>query len=318
MRALLFDTQLRLDTEYPEPTLQMGEALIRPHLVGICNTDIEITRGYMGFQGVLGHEFVGTIVACDDHAWLGQRVVGEINAACGQCAVCARGATSHCPHRTTLGIDRRDGAMAELLSLPVSCLHAVPDSVPDQAAVFTEPLAAALQILEQAHLRPTERVAVIGDGKLGLLIAQVLRLPGCDVTLVGHHPERWPIVQTLGIHASTTEGLESGSFDVAVDCTGQASGLMTARQLLHPRGRLILKSTFAGDSPLNLSMIVVDEITIVGSRCGPFAPALRLLEHGLVQTEPLISGCFPLAEGLRAFEASRGQLKILLEVPDVS
>lgn len=317
MRALLFDTQLRLETQYPEPALRAGEALIRPHLVGICNTDIEITRGYMGFHGVLGHEFVGTVVACDDQAWLGRRVVGEINAACGQCAMCARGITSHCPNRTTLGIDRRDGAMAELLSLPVACLHAVPASVPDRAAVFTEPLAAALQILEQAHLRPTERVAVIGDGKLGLLIAQVLRLPGCDVTLVGHHPERWEVAHAQGVHASTAQELESGSFDVAVDCTGQPGGLMTARELLHPRGRLILKSTFAGDTPLNLSMVVVDEITIVGSRCGPFAPALRLLEHGLVQTEPLIAGCFPLVDGLRAFAAAHGQLKILLEVPDV-
>ena len=318
MRALLFDTQLRFVPDYPTPVVQPGEALIRPHLVGICNTDIEITRGYMDFHGVLGHEFVGTVVACDDAQWVGRRVVGEINAACGQCMVCARGETSHCPNRTTLGIDRRDGAMAELFSLPVSCLHAVPESIPDEAAVFTEPLAAALQILEQVHLRPTERVAVIGDGKLGLLIAQVLRLPGCAVTLVGRHPERWGMIQTLGVCGSMARELEPGSFDVAVDCTGQASGLMTARNLLHPRGRLVLKSTFAGDSPLNLSMIVVDEITIVGSRCGPFAPALRLLEQGLVQTRPLIANRFPLADGLHAFDASRGQLKILLEVPDVS
>lgn len=318
MRALLFDTQLRFVPDYPAPVVQPSEALIRPHLVGICNTDIEITRGYRGFHGVLGHEFVGTVVACDDATWVGRRVVGEINAACGQCAVCARGETSQCPNRTTLGIDRRDGAMAELFSLPVSCLHVVPERIPDEAAVFTEPLAAALQILEQAHMRPTERVAVIGDGKLGLLIAQVLRLPGCDVTLVGRHPERWEVVQVQGVRASLARELEPGSFDVAVDCTGQASGLMTARRLLHPRGRLVLKSTFAGDSSLNLSMVVVDEITIVGSRCGPFAPALRLLEQGLVQTEPLISGRFPLADGLQAFDVSRGQLKILLEVPDVS
>lgn len=316
MRALLFDTELRFAADYPAPVLQSGEALIRPHLVGICNTDIEITRGYMHFQGVLGHEFVGTVVACADESWVGQRVVGEINAACGQCAVCARGERSQCPNRTTLGIDRRDGAMAELFSLPAACLHAVPSAVSDDAAVFTEPLAAALQILEQTHLRPTDRVAVIGDGKLGLLIAQVLRLPGCDVTLIGRHPRRWGMLRERGV-ATLAADDAAGRFDVVVDCTGQPSGLLTARTLLRPRGRLVLKSTFAGESPLNLSMLVVDEMTVVGSRCGPFAPALRLLEHGLVRTEPLIAERFALEDGLRAFDAARGQLKIVLEVPHV-
>jgi alcohol dehydrogenase len=315
MHALLFDGQLRLATDYPEPALRPGEAIIRPHLVGICNTDIEITRGYMGFRGVLGHEFVGTVVACDDGAWRGRRVVGEINAACFRCAWCARGESSHCPQRTTLGIAGRDGAMAERFSLPVGCLHAVPDGVADSAAVFTEPLAAALEILEQAHIRPTDRIALVGDGKLGLLCAQVLRLPGCEVAVVGRHPERWGLLQELGIAATQdAAALPAASFDVVVECTGQAAGLAVARQLVRPRGRLVLKSTIAGASGLDVTAVVVDEIQVLGSRCGPFAPALRLLARGLVLTEPLIAASFRLDQGVAAFGAARGRLKVLLEV----
>ncbi|HEX9374047.1 MAG TPA: alcohol dehydrogenase catalytic domain-containing protein [Roseiflexaceae bacterium] len=338
MQALLFDGQLRLVSSYPEPALLPGEALIRPTLVGICNTDVEITRGYLRFRGVLGHEFVGVVQACADRAWVGRRVVGEINAACRRCAVCARGDESHCPERTTLGIDRRDGVMAELFSLPVACLHEVPPGVPDAAAVFSEPLAAALEILERAHIRPTERVAVVGDGKLGLLCAQALRLPGCEVVVVGRHPGRWAFLHDLGIQTiladQTGEGdraigrpgevsvapspgrpvARSGAFDVVVDCTGHPSGLAVARGLVRPRGRLVLKSTFAAESGLNLSMLVVDEVALLGSRCGPFAPALRLLDRGLVRTEPLIAGRFPLSDGLNAFKAASGRLKVLLEV----
>ncbi len=336
MRAIFFDGQLRLANDYPQPTLLPGEALIHPTLVGICNTDVEITRGYMGFRGVLGHEFVGVVADCADRSWVGRRVVGEINAACFRCAVCARGEQSHCPERTTLGIDRRDGAMADLFSLPNQCLHEVPPGVPDEAAVFVEPLAAALEILERAHIRPTERVAVIGDGKLGLLCAQVLRLPGCEVVVVGRHPERWELLHGLKIattHANTlderpTPNGESSaafarfsslvpgpsSFDVVVDCTGHPSGLAIARRLVRPRGRLLLKSTFAAESGLNLSMLVVDEVALLGSRCGPFAPALRLLERRLVLTEPLIGGRFALSDGLSAFQATAGRLKVLLEV----
>jgi alcohol dehydrogenase len=336
MQALLFDDQLRLANDYPEPILAAGEALIRPSLVGICNTDIEITRGYMGFRGVLGHEFVGVVAACEDRAWVGRRVVGEINAACRRCAACARGDESHCPERTTLGINRRDGAMAELFSLPVACLHEVPPGVPDEAAVFTEPLAAALEILQQSHVHPTDRVAVIGDGKLGLLCAQALRLPGCEVVVVGRHPERWELLHQLGIaaiHAGTSDErrktkdeadqshvglspfvLRPSSFDIVVDCTGQPSGLSVARALVRPRGRLVLKSTFAAASGLNLSMLVVDEVQLLGSRCGPFAPALRLLDRGLVQVLPLIASRFSLRDGLAAFAAANRRLKILLEI----
>jgi alcohol dehydrogenase len=345
MHALLFDGQLRLVNDYPEPAPLPGEAIIRPHLVGICNTDIEITRGYNGFRGVLGHEFVGTVVACQDAAWIGRRVVGEINAACGRCATCARGDSSHCPEGTTLGINRRDGAMAERFSLPIDCLHAVPETVPDAAAVFTEPLAAALEILEQSHLRPTDRVAVVGDGKLGLLCAQTLRLPGCEVVVVGRHAERWGLLHAQGIATAVVEAIGQpdkvtrrqgdkvrarsddhpltlspphlvtpSTFDVVVDCTGQPGGLAVAHRLVQPGGRLILKSTFAADATINLSALVVDEVHLIGSRCGPFAPALRLLERGLIATEPLIARRFPLRDGLNAFRAAAGQLKILLEV----
>ncbi|HET9222566.1 MAG TPA: alcohol dehydrogenase catalytic domain-containing protein [Roseiflexaceae bacterium] len=339
MYALHFDRQLRLVDDYPEPQLLPGEAIIRPHLVGICNTDIELTRGYMGFHGVLGHEFVGTVVACEDPSWAGRRVVGEINAACGRCATCRRGDASHCPERTTLGIHGRDGAMAERFSLPIACLHAVPDSIPDEAAVFVEPLAAALEILQQTHVHPTDRVAVVGDGKLGLLCAQALRLPGCDIVVVGRHPERWELLHSMGIatvHATAieltdketrrqgeqSEGLRSPglpvslsrAFDVVVDCTGHPSGLDISRRLVRPRGRLVLKSTFASDATLDISALIVDEIQLIGSRCGPFAPALRLLERGTIATEPLIAGRFALRDGLDAFRAANGRLKIVLEV----
>ncbi|HEX5690523.1 MAG TPA: alcohol dehydrogenase catalytic domain-containing protein, partial [Roseiflexaceae bacterium] len=231
MYALFFDGQLRLIDDYPKPALPPGEALVRPHLVGICNTDIEITRGYKGFHGVLGHEFVGTVVDCEARDWIGRRVVGEINAACGTCATCRRGDSTHCPQRTTLGINGRDGAMAELFCLPITCLHEVPARIPDVAAVFVEPLAAALEVLDQSHLRPTDRVAVLGDGKLGLLCAQVARLPGCAVTLVGRHPKRWDALRDQGIETRHVDELPANderskhssytaAFDVVVDCTG--------------------------------------------------------------------------------------------------
>ncbi|HMQ33188.1 MAG TPA: alcohol dehydrogenase catalytic domain-containing protein [Chloroflexaceae bacterium] len=314
MDALVFDGTLRFTRDHPAPALAPGEALIRPHLAGICNTDVEITRGYMGFHGVLGHEFVGTVVACDDRAWLGRRVVGEINAACLRCATCLRGDYTHCPERTTLGIDRRDGAMAELVALPVACLHAVPATVSDEQAVFAEPLAAAVAILDQCHLRPTERVAVVGDGKLGAMIVQVLRLPGCDLTLVGRHPERWALFEGMGVRCATADEVAGERFDVVVDCTGQPAGLATARALVRPRGRLVLKSTFNAPSELNLTALVVDEVQLLGSRCGPFGPALRLLERGLVVTEPLISARYPLERAIEGFAAASGALKVLLQI----
>jgi alcohol dehydrogenase len=313
MRAVVFDGELRLDGARPEPTVVPGEAVVKVHLAGICNTDIEITRGYKGFTGILGHEFVGTVVACADTMWLGKRVVGEINAACRTCPTCLRGDDPHCPNRTTLGIFNRPGSMADLVSIPVDCLHEVPADVSDRQAVFVEPLAAALEILQQTHLRPTDRVALVGDGKLGLLIAQVLRLPGCEVTVVGRHPERWALLHRQGIHTVASTAAE-GWYDVVVDVTGNPDGLKTSRKLVRPRGRLVMKSTVAAETQLDLTMLVVDEIQLIGSRCGPFAAALRLLQRNLIETEPLLSGIYAMDDAMTAFVASKGALKVVLDM----
>jgi len=314
MQALVFAQQLVL-RDVPPPEPRSGEAVIRPHLVGICATDLEIMRGYKNFHGTLGHEWVGTVVACADPQWIGQRVVGEINVPCGQCPTCRRGDLIHCPNRAAMGIKGRAGAMAELFTLPVANLLAVPAGVPDRAAVFAEPLAAALAITDETHVRPSDRVAVVGDGKLGLLVAQALRLTGCALTVVGRHPERWAVLERQRIAATdNAETLEPRSFDIVVDCTGNPHGLETARALVRPRGTLVLKSTFAGAATLDLSGVVVDEVRIIGSRCGPFAAALRLLGAGLIETEPLISAVYPFDQALQAFDAAHGSLKVLIQV----
>jgi alcohol dehydrogenase len=315
MRALYFDGRLQYQPDTPNPTPPPGEALVRTRLAGICNTDLEIVRGYMGFKGVLGHEFVGVVTRADDAPQLvGQRVVGEINAYCGQCSTCRRGDPTHCPNRTTLGIDRRDGTMADYFTLPVNLLYAVPPAVPDEWAVFAEPLAAACEITDRVPIRPTDRVVVLGDGKLGLLIAQVLQLTGCDLLAVGRHPEKLSILERRGIRTQIAEeGVMPGA-DVVVEATGSAEGFATARALVRPRGTLVLKSTFHGDVTLNLSMLVVDEVTLIGSRCGPFPSALRLLEQRLVDVESLIHETLSLDDGLVAFEraVAPGALKVLL------
>ena len=322
MQALYLDHSLSL-REMPRPTPLPGEALVRVTLAGICNTDVELAAGYMAFQGVPGHEFVGVVEAAPDPAWLGARVVGEINANCGECETCRAGRPTHCPHRTTLGIAGRHGAFAEYLTLPLHLLHRVPDGVPDEKAVFTEPLAAALEILQQVHLRATDRVVVLGDGKLGLLIAQVLALTGADVTAIGRHPGKLAILAGRGIRTALHgEGVAPGA-DVVVEATGSVHGFRQARGLTRPRGTLVLKSTFAGDlapllsgDGLNLfSALVVDEITLVGSRCGPFAPALRLLAEDRVDVLSLVHARYPLADALAAFEHAQrpGVLKVLLQ-----
>jgi alcohol dehydrogenase len=315
LRALVFDGKLQYRPDVSDPAPPPGEALIRTRLAGICNTDLEIMRGYMGFRGILGHEFVGVVARADDAPeWVGQRVVGEINAYCGQCPTCRRGDPTHCPQRTTLGIDRRDGAMADYFTLPVKLLHPVPAGIPDEWAVFTEPLAAACEITERVHVRPGDRVVVLGDGKLGLLVAQVLQLTGCDLLAVGRHPDKLSVLERRGIRTLIAgERVEPGA-DVVVEATGSQAGFAAARALVRPRGTLVLKSTFHGDVGLDLSMVVVDEVTMIGSRCGPFPPALRLLEQRLVDLESLIHDTFPLDDGLMAFEraAAPGVLKVLL------
>jgi alcohol dehydrogenase len=315
MRALYFDESLQYCPDMPDPEPPAGEALIRTRLAGICNTDLEIMRGYMGFSGVLGHEFVGEVVRADDApALVGRRVVGEINAYCRECDTCRRGDPTHCPNRTTLGIFQRNGTMADYFTLPTHLLYPLPDSLPDEWAVFTEPLAAACEITERIHVRPTDRVVVLGDGKLGLLVAQVLQLAGCDLLVVGRNPGKLAILEKRGIRTQTAgKAVEPGA-DIVVEATGNAEGFALAREIVRPRGKLILKSTYHGDLSLNMSLVVVDEVELLGSRCGPFAPALRLLEQKLVDVESLVHDTFSLEDGLAAFEqaAAPGVLKVLL------
>jgi threonine dehydrogenase-like Zn-dependent dehydrogenase len=322
MKAVVFDSQpegqggLRLAVDYETPEPPPGEVRIRTMLAGICNTDLEILQGYARFQGVVGHEFVGVVDQAEDPVLVGQRVVGEINAACGLCETCLAGRRSHCPQRTTLGIQGRDGALAEYFCLPVSSLHPVPNGIPDEVAVFTEPLAAACQVLDQVHVRPTDRVVVLGDGKLGLLVAQVLALTGCDLLAIGRHEEKLAILAARGIPTQIGEQDLDTSADLVVECTGSAEGFQTARRLVRPRGTLILKSTYHGLVHTDLSSLVVDEIQVVGSRCGPFPAALRLLDRALVDVASLIEGEYPLDDALAAFEHARrrGALKVLVRM----
>jgi threonine dehydrogenase-like Zn-dependent dehydrogenase len=300
--------------DQPQPLPPPGEVRVRTILAGICNTDLEIVRGYAGFQGTLGHEFVGIVDQAQDIGLIGRRVVGEINAACGTCPTCRAGRPSHCPNRTALGIRGRDGVLAESFCLPAENLHLVPPGLPNEMAVFVEPLAAACQILDQVHVRPTDRAVVLGDGKLGLLVAQVLALSGCDLVAVGRHGAKLSILAGRGISTQIgTEGL-SGQADLVVDCTGRAEGFRLARQLVRPRGTLLLKSTYHGLIEADLSSLVVDEIKVIGSRCGPFPAALRLLAQGLVDVDHLVEAEYTLDDGLAAFEhaARRGALKILV------
>lgn len=316
MRALVLGETLRVAEDYPPPEPKRGEALVRIDLAGICNTDLEILRGYMDFRGVLGHEFVGHVEDAEDPLWVGRRVVGEINCPCGECPTCLAGRPTHCPERTTVGIANHDGVLADYMALPVAGLHPVPLGVTDRQAVFTEPLAAALEVLEQVHIRPSERAIVLGDGKLGLLVAQVLALTGCDLLAAGRHPDKLAILERRGIPTQQVDDLAGArpEADVVVDCTGQPDGFDLARRLVRPRGRLILKSTFHGQNEVNLTGVVVDEVTLIGSRCGPFAAALRLLGQHLVDVEALIDSEYPLERGVEAVEraATPGVLKVLV------
>jgi threonine dehydrogenase-like Zn-dependent dehydrogenase len=318
MRALLLDKSLQLVEDYPMPEPAPGEALIRVRTAGICNTDLELVKGYREFRGVPGHEFVGVVERAPGAAdWEGRRVVGEINAACTTCPTCLAGRPTHCPNRTTLGIIKRDGAFAEYLSLPVRNLHLVPDSIPDELAVFTEPLAAACEIPEQIHVHPTDRVVVLGDGKLGLLCAQVLALTGCDLIVIGRHREKLDILAQRGIPVALDgEDNSAGSADIVVEATGCPEGFATARRLVRPRGTIVLKSTYHGSVDVDLTMAAVDEIALTGSRCGPFAPALRLLKQGLVSVIQLIQARYPLSQAIEAFEhaAQPGTLKVLIDI----
>ena len=295
---------------------QRDEAVVRVLLSGICNTDLEIARGYAGFNGTIGHEFVGVVEESTDQKLVGRRVVGEINAGCGECDLCRAGDSRHCPTRTVLGIVGRDGAHAEFLQLPARNLLLVPDDIPDEHAVFTEPLAAACGIVERVSISKSDRIAVIGDGKLGLLCAQALALTGAQLLLIGKHESKLQIAARRGIETMTPAqaATKRRQFDVVVEASGAATGFGLALDLLRPKGQLVLKSTFHGKTELDAARIVVDEISIVGSRCGRFAPALELLEKRAVDVDSLISEEYALSKGVDAMHsaATPGVLKVLL------
>ncbi len=314
MRAIVFDEGLRFAGNLPEPVCAQGEALVRVTCAGVCATDIEITKGYMGFTGILGHEFTGVVAS--DGALKGRRVVGEINVPCRRCAICEKGLERHCPKRTVMGIYGRDGAFADYVSLPESNLHLLPDSVSDREAVFVEPIAAAFEILEQVRIDKDTRVAVIGDGRLGLLIAQVMALTKCDLTVIGRHLEKLSILESMSI--DTKVGCEGfgRQFDVVIDAAGSNEGLASALDLVVPKGTIVLKTTIAGNRAIDLNRVVIDEISLVGSRCGPFAPAIEALASRKIDVAPLIDSVFKIEDGVRAIEraSQKGVLKVLLEM----
>lgn len=318
MKAVVFDNELKLVNDYKKPTPKEGEALIKITLAGICNTDFEITKGYMGYKGILGHEFVGVVeeIKGKDKSLLGKRVVGEINCGCGNCEWCHQGLERHCPNRQTLGIWQKDGCMAEYLTMPLDTILEVPENVTDEQAVFVEPLAAALEILEQLHIQPIQRVVVLGDGKLGLLIALALNAHNIDVLLVGKHQNKLDIAKSQGVKTKLLDNFEiKKEWDFVVEATGSISGFEMALNLTKPRGTLVLKSTVAASKEFNLAPIVIDEIRVQGSRCGRFAPALRLLSSGKIDLNPLITGIYSIDSAIDAFEKNKvgGSLKVILK-----
>ncbi len=314
MRAIVLDSTLRMCASYPDPVPHDGDVLVRVLCAGICETDLQLIRGYMAFRGVLGHEFVGV---AETGPFAGRRVVGEINCSCGACPTCRKGFLTHCPHRTTLGIANRDGAFADRLVLPQRNLHLVPDSLPTDVAVFTEPVAAACQIPAQVTIHRTDRIIVLGDGRLGNLCAQVLAQLAHDVLVIGKHDEKIALLKSLGIRTARVNDAEPGhQADIVVDCTGSDTGLPAALELVRPRGTIVLKTTVAGRQTLAWAPFVIDEVTLVGSRCGPFDEALAALESGRIVVQPLISARFSLDRGVEAIECARTRpvLKVLLEV----
>ena len=313
MRALVFDRKLELRRDYSDPVKTPGESIVRVIAAGICGTDLEIARGYMQFAGVPGHEFVGRVVESNNAALRSKRVVGEINAGCGRCALCDAGLARHCPSRTVLGIVGRDGAFAEFLRLPDANLIPVPDSIPDDVAVFVEPIAAAFEIFEQTHLGRNQTIAILGDGRLGAMVALALKAERYLPIVAGHHPEKLERLSALGFDTVLESSLHD-KFDVVIDCSGSGSGFSRAIELVLPRGRIVLKSTAAAAADINLAPVVVNEITVVGSRCGRFQPALDALIANKIDPRPLIDGAFTLDDGLAAFDAARKpfNFKILL------
>jgi threonine dehydrogenase-like Zn-dependent dehydrogenase len=316
VRALVFDQSLSLRPRHPDPPATDGDTLLRVRQAGVCATDLEITKGYMGFRGVLGHEFVAEVVSSSNKDLIGQRVVGEINIVCGRCDLCLSGLSSHCRNRSVLGILNHDGAFADFARLPAVNLHVLPRTVDDDAAVFVEPLAAAFQILKQVpNLDAKKWVTVLGDGRLGLLAAQVLQDAGCPVRVIGKHPDKLALCEKWSIRSRPLGDIAPRhDQDVVVDCTGSASGFDLAMQMVRPRGTIVLKSTAAAGKALNLAPLVIDEINVVGSRCGPFREAIRALAEKRIDVASLIHRRMRLDQGVEAMElAARPEvLKVIL------
>ncbi len=320
MKAIVFDENLKLDKNYEKPVPQKGEALIKVSLAGICNTDFEITKGYMGYKGILGHEFVGVVeeINDEDKSLLGKRVVAEISYGCHKpdCEWCNQGLVRHCPDKHTIGIWRKDGCFAEYITLPLEVLFEVPENVSNEQVVFVEPLAAACEILEQLHIQPIQKVLVQGDGKLGLTTALTLNAFNYDVTLVGKHQNKLDIAKAQGVKTILLDDLDvKPEWEVVVEATGSISGFETAMALTKPRGTLVLKSTVAGSKEFNLAPIVINEITVLGSRCGQFKPALRLLENNRINFKSFISGIYSVDDAIEAFEKNKDKdtLKVLIK-----
>lgn len=318
MKALFFDGRLRLDYRAARPQARPGEALVRVAMAGICGTDREVLKGYRGFRGIPGHEFVGVVERTGPARFdlAGKRVVGEINCGCGTCPYCTGGLEKHCPDRSALGIAGRDGVFAEYAVLPVKNLHVVPDRLADEEAVFVEPLAAAFQVLEQVHIRPASRVLILGDGCLGLLAAFALKGCAADVTLCGRHAGKLALASAEGINIRKSDEIRKvREYDIVVEATGSAAGLEAALDFVKPAGTIVLKSTAAARTEIDMSRVVVDEIVIVGSRCGPFAPAIDALAYGRVAVKGLVSAVYRFEDAFSAFEKAEepDSVKVLLD-----
>ena len=330
MKALVFRNGLHYQTDHPIPKPKEKEALIRVTHAGICNTDIEIIKGYMSFHGIPGHEFTGIVEECEERNLIGKRVVGEINIGCNKCSYCKKKMQTHCPYRSVLGILNKDGVFAEYITLPVSNLHLIPDSISAEEAVFVEPLAAAFEILRQVNISSSDKVCILGDGKLGLLVGQVLASTACDLVVAGKHKEKLSILEEMGIKTelvstdtagvihklSRQRGDEGGQFDIVIDCTGSPLGIESALNIVKPGGKIILKTTVAESFPLDVNQFVIREVTLIGSRCGPFPPAINAIEAKKVNLLSLVSETFALEDGIKAFEFAslRGVLKVILKL----
>lgn len=298
-----------------DPRRCEGEAVIRVRMAGVCKTDLELIKGYMGFTGVLGHEFVGEVVDAEDITWIGRRVVGEINCPCYRCSFCVRGLSRHCPNRSVLGIEKRNGVFAEYTALPMRNLHVVPEGVPDEVAVFTEPVAACFRIVEQVHFQPSDFVVVLGDGRMGQLISQVIKPYVGRLVCVGKYPYKLSRLCELGIETALVDRWTERNVDVVIDATGNPEAQQIAIDMLRPQGVLVIKSTIEKPTVLNVSKLVVNEITVIGSRCGPFEPALKSLADNTVRVDYMVSHVFGFEDVLEAIRVAQGKdcLKVLID-----